>query len=582
MKYLIRRILETPFLVLLKIVKIKYYQYFGLRFINRSSFLLNKFTIKDDLQALEVVRFNNLKINEQYTCLGFGVLEKSKYSDWYYDDFHNYRFPFIKSKNIDYVSTKREYDVKVVWEKSRLQFALRQSIRYRLGQGIEFRHCALNLLESWFCKNPFGYGPNWISSMEVAIRGLNIYLTYLLLFETLNNNEKDLIHSSLLDHYIHLKYLPEFSDVNGNHYLFTLIGKAVLGRIFGQDREGVIREIEKEIDSQFDKTGAQFEYSPSYSRFCLEGIQVLLFFIEDTSIKVKFTSLVSSLVQYTYQNKIVEYGDYDDGSIFDYDQDFTLMNLFSDEYVHGCLYPIKMPEHEQGNCGVYGNIAYLKCYNHFVTIRFGEPGLNGRASHDHDDVLSLRLFLSGKEILKEFGTPSYSYDTVLRERCLSSLSHNVVQVGRNERFEPVQGSVVKTVRGLPSADLIQVKDGFLEVNYVQNLARRTVIIKRSVEVLRDSVRVVDLLEEGEEITQFWHLNTTRDVMLTRKDSDNILIEFVTQDGFPCKIALKANGDLEVRLDLVDYYPRYARSAKIKKLTVMSVSASFIESTFYEV
>lgn len=582
MKYLIRRILETPFLVLLKIFKIKFYQYFGLRFINRSAFSLNKSTIEDDLQALEVVRFNNLKLNEEYTCLGFGVLEKSKYSDWYNDDFHNYRFPFIKSRNIVFVSTKREFDVKVVWEKSRLQFALRQSIRYRLGQGIEFRHYALELLESWYNKNPFGYGPNWISSMEVAIRGLNIYLIYLLLFESLKEDDTNRIHSLLREHYIHLKYLPEYSDVNGNHYLFTLIGKAVIGRVFEQDCEAVIRELEKEIDSQFDKTGAQFEYSPSYSRFCLEGIQVLLFFIEDASIKTKFTSLVSSLVKYTYQNKIIEYGDYDDGSIFDYDQDFTLMNLFSDEYVHGCLYPIDLARPEQGNSGVYGNIAYLKCYNHFVTMRFGEPGLNGRASHDHDDVLSLRLFLSGKEILKEFGTPSYSYDTVLRERCMSSLSHNVVQVGRNERFEPVQGSVVKTVRGLPSADLIQIKDGFLEVNYVQYISRRTVSIKRSVEVLRTSVRVFDLLEEGEEITQFWHLNTTREVVLTRKDSDNILIEFITQDGFPCKIALKANGHLEARLDLVEYYPRYAKSAKIQKLTVMSEGASFIESTFYEV
>ena len=79
--------------------------------------------------------------------------------------------------------------------------------------------------------------------------------------------------------------------------------------------------------------------------------------------------------------------------------------------------------------------------------RVGEQGLEGRASHDHDDALHTWLSFKGEDILVDTGSKPYSLDKIIRNNCIVSSAHNVLKVKSKERFMPSQGSIVKTIRG---------------------------------------------------------------------------------------------------------------------------------------
>ena len=84
-------------------------------------------------------------------------------------------------------------------------------------------------------------------------------------------------------------------------------------------------------------------------------------------------------------------------------------------------------------------------------MRVGAQGLKGRAPHDHDDALSIWVSKGGRDLVAEMGCHSYTLDAAIREEYIVSTAHNLVQPQGRVRYEPIMGSIFKTIRGAPTA-----------------------------------------------------------------------------------------------------------------------------------
>ena len=168
----------------------------------------------------------------QWPCLGFGHYALRP-GFWALDDFHGFTWPSDYFADINYVMADVRCDTKVPWEKSRMQWfssaALACSLDSDASANDQRLKKALMLFDDWVSENPYGVGVNWVSSMEVAIRGVNLLLAFSLLENRLDDQTAERLLKCAGEHLHYLKRFPETSDVQGNHYLATALGEYVLG-----------------------------------------------------------------------------------------------------------------------------------------------------------------------------------------------------------------------------------------------------------------------------------------------------------------------------------------------------------------
>src|SRR5690606_18145054 len=78
--------------------------------------------------------------------------------------------PLIRSPRIDYRDYAETGDCKFVWEPSRHQHWVVLGRAYRLTGDAHYAQEVIDQLESWSQACPFGYGMQWRSPLELAIR----------------------------------------------------------------------------------------------------------------------------------------------------------------------------------------------------------------------------------------------------------------------------------------------------------------------------------------------------------------------------------------------------------------------------
>jgi len=103
--------------------------------------------------------------------------------------------------------------------------------------------------------------------------------------------------------------------------------------------------------------------------------------------------------------------------------------------------------------GVFNLSGFIAGHGHAIdcVMRVGEQGLKGRASHDHDDALSVWMSLNGKDFIVEQGCHPYTLDEHSRSVSILSLAHNVVQPLGCNRSEGGSGSIIRTAVGASTA-----------------------------------------------------------------------------------------------------------------------------------
>lgn len=516
--YLARRFRETPvsFLarkLLLEVRKRTYWAAYSCRWVtdlaaSRAQLSVGYFQLGRAIRETwlqhakekpEQARRNSVETVELlcrgWPCLGYGRVSIPRGEAWHSDAVHGMTWARGYFANVDFVCQDVYCDVKIPWELSRLQYLVWLSEATLTAPEPDVRQrcrAALSdILRDWATWNPPGFGINWVSAMEVAIRAINIILATAPVFDELDDEVKSLVARQLAHHWGYLARFPEVSDVNGNHHLAGLVGEQYLVFALASkdagSMAGASEAVARELDSQFEEEGAHHERSIGYHRLCQEFAvyAAALQFRSNEGLGPLISGALRRAFEFTRLFSLQSYrypiiGDADSGSVVCYQQDPRGVQWFEGlvraqqglsesqarivrllEAVAGHRHFLagtvsdadRKPTSEDLSAIYRSGFVALRGHGWEVFSRAGSHGLAGRAPHDHDDNAAVWAANKGQDVLVEKGCHSYTLSRDLRSAALASSSHNVVCLAGAERYRPTAGSVFATARSAPVANV---------------------------------------------------------------------------------------------------------------------------------
>ena len=360
-------------------------------------------------------------------------------SGWRRDPRSGYEWPLDYHRDIQLLRSDGS-DIRIVWELNRLGHLLRTS------DTSEF----INQLQTWHEQNPYARGPNWTCAMEVALRAMNLLVS----FEQhrtspqLDPHALQFILHLLQQHGRYIRDNLEFSYIaTSNHYLSDITGLLWLGLTLPelQDatewREFGLTELLREMDKQILNDGADYESSTGYHRFVTELFlySFMLCRAHDIAIDQKYWNKLHRMLVfirgYLRPDGLAPLiGDTDGGQVLPVephhanDHAYVLdigAEVFNDP-------ELKSPDKSSRafpDAGLY----IMRQDNCYLCFNATDAGLNGRGSHGHNDALSIEICARGRAWIIDPGTYIYSGDLQMRHAFRSTTYHSTVRIDGHEQ-----------------------------------------------------------------------------------------------------------------------------------------------------
>ncbi len=367
-------------------------------------------------------------------------------------------------------------DVKFAWELSRFHVTWTLGKAYWTTNRRDYKEKFFALALDWIEKNPFCYGVNWMSAMDVAIRAAN-WIAGFYFFNDDNPSEYEVaawltILKSLWQHGVYLEHNLEYTRRSGNHLLADAVGLLMLGVFFKASEQGrrwlALGKaiLEEEILLQTYSDGVNYEMSVAYHRMVTEFF--LTAFILMNLNKEPFSSryrerlslMLRYIMHYTKPDGTAPLlGDADDGRLFWFrsDDDFNnhtallpiAQTLFDfpftsqeDDFSEQALWLLgtdgwelfqrkkrtAVPLALQSMLFAESQIAVMRHNGTHIFIDAGELGKKGWGGHGNNDTLSFELYANGVSWLADRGTFTYTAHPDLRNELRSTRAHNTVMI----------------------------------------------------------------------------------------------------------------------------------------------------------
>jgi len=117
----------------------------------------------------------------RFDLLGYEAVDYGARIDWHLDAVHGKRAPGRAWFRVPYLDFDQVGDAKVTWELNRHQHLVTLAKAYRLTGDARYARELFRQWYDWHEQNPYGFGINWASSLEVAFRSLSwLWVRYLL------------------------------------------------------------------------------------------------------------------------------------------------------------------------------------------------------------------------------------------------------------------------------------------------------------------------------------------------------------------------------------------------------------------
>lgn len=217
-----------------------------------------------------------------FDLLGSGKTALGRKIDWRTDFASGRKWPLYPYNAVP-IEYEDKSDIIRVWELSRFQWGVTLGQVYWFTVNPEYVTELESQIMHWIKLNPYGFGPNWVSSQDVALRAIGWIDSLSFVGNSSVLSRKfwiDIIYSLFLHgkhifHNLSIRYTKGI-NTSSNHYLSELLGLLYLGLLFRETRKGklwlkyAIDNLEKELLYQVHQDGADYESSISYHRFVLE------------------------------------------------------------------------------------------------------------------------------------------------------------------------------------------------------------------------------------------------------------------------------------------------------------------------
>jgi hypothetical protein len=408
--------------------------------------------------------------------------------DWHLDAASGRRWPMDHIERIDrwMWTDQRVGDYKPIWELNRHQYLAILGKAYWLTGDEKYAEACATQLESWIRANPYPFGINWYSALEVGIRLIAWGLAFQY-FRRARRFVETVGKAFVLSLYQQTSFLRrnltlEWAGRN-NHIIGEAAALTFVGALFaefaaaGEWQEIGIRIVEEEIVRQTHADGVNREQSPAYHRFVLDFVLLLIVLARRGAIR-------RSLSLETHAEKMLEYvmlaltpggdlpllGDADDGwgymlSSCSVDESFRDslslgavlfrrpdFKFAARNFGEGAFWLLgkeghaafkTLPAEQPARLSVAfpqtGQYVIRSDWTRdgdYALLRCGEFGLAGEGfcAHAHCDLLSPVLWIKGRPLLVDSGT--YTYHGSWRDRFRLTAAHNTVLVDGEDQAVP--------------------------------------------------------------------------------------------------------------------------------------------------
>lgn len=395
----------------------------------------------------------------------------SKPLDWNFSESDGVRWPCRHYAGIPYRPGNPYGDVRINWELNRLQFLPQLAL---VNEDL-----ARDIIVDWMDKNPFLYGPGYLSSMEVALRWFSIYRAVCLFKQPLEVSlSQNLTGLAIASGRFISSRLSTHSSA-GNHLIVEAVGLFWIGKALEQAKFG--RRLKEkarkilwpQILRQIHPDGGSGEQTFWYLGFVLDAF-FHYFLLED---RAKIPATVLDRVQKSLEfindltmpnGHFPDYGDRDDGFVFRsqekyYESPFPgLLSLGAvlfdrpewsrpglDAERRPAFWTGETPDKQAFRPGRYQNsmdsdkprvrsfrdagLTLMERGQGRLILRHGPLGFGKTCGHGHADALSVLFYWDGTPVLIDLGSGQYNGDQSVRNFFRSTLAHNTIEIGGRDQ-----------------------------------------------------------------------------------------------------------------------------------------------------
>lgn len=446
----------------------------------------------DGIDGGEYCRAADLILQGKVDILTFRDVELGKVPRWNKNVMTGEEAPLTFGKTLDYRDRRLVGDIKYIWVPNRhLQFVTLAQAYYLSGERKYLDGFSVQL-NSWLRQTPYLLGPNWTSSLELAIRLINWSFAWHLIggleCELFNEPEGKQLKGRWLEsiyqqsHFIQ-DHFSRHSSAN-NHLLGEAAGlfvASVTWPYWGESKKWMHMaqdELTREMLLQNSGDGVNREQAIFYQQFVLDFILTALLVGKANGVEFsdhfwrRFESMLEFIASIMdVAGNVPMIGDADDGYVLklSLEEDFcpyqslltTGAVLFSrpeffrkvrnvDDKTrwllgsHADNYFSSTPkERDELNLPVrraFPDGGYYLMGENWETEKeiklvmdAGPLGYLGIAAHGHADALALVLSVGGKEFLIDPGTYAYQSKRQWRDYFRGTAAHNTLRVDKQDQ-----------------------------------------------------------------------------------------------------------------------------------------------------
>jgi hypothetical protein len=432
-------------------------------------------------QAKEIVERAARVCQHRFDLLGFEGVDYGPCIDWHLDAVHGRRAPLKPWYKIRFLEFSEVGDHKIIWELNRHQHLVTLAKAWCLSGEVRFGEELFKQWYGWHQANPYPFGINWASSLEVAFRSLSwLWVRALVKGQTKVPAlfERNILKALALSGRHIERYLSVYSSPN-THLLGEAVALFFIGTLCpslkSSDRwqrlgwDIVVREARRQVRPD----GWYFEQSSHYHVYALDfflhfrtlaaqnGLRVLQEFDKNL---FKMLQILSALAQ---AGAVPAFGDDDGGRVFDparnqaihlADPLATGAVIFNNEQFKAAARGLReetlwllgregaskfdeipdapaCPQYYQfPESGIY-ILAEQNPVLQQMTMDAGPLG-TGNGGHGHADALSVHLSVAGREWLVDPGAYCYVCPDGGREQFRATRAHNTLEVDDLSQADP--------------------------------------------------------------------------------------------------------------------------------------------------